>query len=63
MPRERRINIQVTPAALDPSCVPNGVYQSASAMLRKCIRKALADPVLRADYERWKQEQREVHTV
>lgn len=63
MPHERHIDIQVTPGALDPSCVPNGVYQSASAMLRKCIRKALADPVLRADYEQWKKEQQEVHTV
>lgn len=62
MHRERHIDIQVTPDRLDPKNVPNGVYQSASAMLRKCIRKALADPVLRADYERWKQEQREVHT-
>lgn len=63
MPRERHIEIQVTPDRLNPDNVPDWVYQSGSAMLRKCIRKALADPVLRADYERWKQEQREVHTA
>lgn len=62
MPNEKHLDIVVTPTRLDPSDVPNGVYQSASAMLRKCIRKALADPVLRADYERWKQEQKGEHT-
>lgn len=62
MPHERHIEVQMTPNKLDPGSIPNGVYQSASAMLRKCIRKALADPVLRADYEQWKQEQREART-
>lgn len=63
MPRERHLEVKASPSRLDPSDVPNGVYQSASAMLRKCIRKALADPVLRADYEQWKREQKEGHTA
>lgn len=62
MPHERHLEIEATPNRLNPNDVPNGVYQSASAMLRKCIRKALADPVLRADYEQWKREQREGRT-
>lgn len=63
MSHERHLDVEVTPTMLEPSNVPNGVYQSASAMLRKCIRKALADPVLRADYEQWKREQKEGHTA
>lgn len=39
---------------IDPAKVPDYAWDSGCRILQQCIRQALADPVLRKDFEDWK---------
>ena len=59
MPRMTKIIITDTELPkIDPKSVPQSDYDRACKLLYACIKRALADPVLRADYEMWKAKRR-----
>ncbi len=41
---------------IDPKDIPDECYQIGCSILYSSIRRALADPVLKADFEAWKKE-------
>ncbi len=41
-------------AKIDPSLIPDSVYDIASRTLDRCIRKALQNPDTRQEFENWK---------
>lgn len=45
-------------ASIDPRKIPAEDYATGCRVLAASIRRALADPDTRADFERWKQERR-----
>lgn len=47
------------PARIDPRKIPAEDYATGCRVLAASIRRALADPDTRADFERWKQERRQ----
>lgn len=39
---------------IDPMKIPNYAYKHACSLLNENIRRALSDPAMRDEYERWK---------
>lgn len=48
---------------IDPALIPDYAYDEACRVLNASIRRALADPELRRDYEEFKAAYRAAHPV
>lgn len=44
--------------SLDPKNLPADVFDAGCRVLASCIRRALQDPKLKADFEKWQQERK-----